>query len=314
MAVAGSTMSGIAASITRSLSDHGIEATRVNQFRFLGAFVMLTVGLRVFRPQLMRVPRSVRPLLLVAGLIVAFGSGLAYIVSLTLLPIATAQALIYTSPIMMLAVACVTARARASTQAMATVAVAVAGCWLVVGASASGSIKPLGVLCALAAAVAFVSYMTIISRLPAELSPLTVMFALFTIAATALLFVPDPLWTFDFGQPTAAQWLGLFAVTILVTLVPYILYAAVAQILPGPVIGVLATIEPVVAVIVAWLALDQSLSAVQITGIALVLLAAGAAQLPGFAPAPERRRVVAAAAGSPPPEPAVAGSSTPTGG
>lgn len=49
MAAVGATCGG--------LSDDGVDATRVNQFRFIGAFLVLALVLRIAAPALMRVPR-----------------------------------------------------------------------------------------------------------------------------------------------------------------------------------------------------------------------------------------------------------------
>ncbi|MBJ7330133.1 MAG: EamA family transporter [Solirubrobacteraceae bacterium] len=297
MAAIGATCGGVSASITRALSDNGMDATRVNQFRFVGAFILLALALRIFAPHLLHVPRVVRPHLLVIGLLGSFGTGLAYIASITLLPIATAQALIYTSPIMLLGIAAVLARRWPSPIALLTVLVAVGGCWMVVNASAGGDLDPLGIAAALIAASSFAAYVTIIGRLPIELPAVTIIMAMFTVAVTTLVFIPYPLWTFDFAGTTAMEWLGLFGVVMLATLVPYLLFAGATLRLPGPVVGVIATIEPVVAVIVAWITLGQSLSVTQIAGVAIVLCAATAAQLPVFT------RSVTPAAVAPRPEP-----------
>ena len=299
MAAIGATCGGLSASITRALSDDGVDATRVNQFRFIGAFLVLALALRIAAPALMRIPRVAWRPLLAAGLLGSFGTGLAYIVSLTLLPIATAQALIYTSPIILLGLSSVLARRWPTPVALVTVVVAVGGCWLVVNAGASGSIDPLGVAAALIAACSFAGYVTIIGRLPVALPALTIVIAMFGVATVTLAIVPDPVWTFPFAETTGEQWLGLLGVMVLATLVPYLLFAGATLRLPGPVVGVLATIEPVVAVITAWITLGQSLGAMQIVGVVVVLTAATAAQLPGFAgpPAPVRRDGVTATTG-----------------
>lgn len=311
MAMIGASCGGLSASITRALFDDGIDATRVNQFRFVGAFLMLTVALRLFRPALMRVPRGAWKALLIAGILGSFGTGLAYIAALTLLPIATAQALIYTSPIILLVTAAVLARRWPTPVAAVTVLVAVAGCWLVVNASASGSIDPVGVACALIAASSFAAYITIIGRLPVPVPAVTIVFAMFGIATATLLFVPYPIWTFSFAETTGPQWLGLLGVMLLATLIPYTLFAFATLRLPGPVVGVLATVEPVVAVITAWVTLGQSLGATQIAGIVLVLCAATAAQLPGFTGAQAELPTAPPVPGA---EVATAGSTTRPGG
>ncbi len=297
MAIVGAMCGGISASITRALSDDGVQAERVNQFRFIGAFIVLALFLAATRPALLRIPRRAWKPLFVAGLLGSFGTGLAYILALTLLPIATAQALIYTSPIMLLGVSSIIGRQWPPPVAAATVAVAVGGCWLVVNASAGGSIDLLGVAMALTTAASFTAYVTIIGRLPVEVPTVSIVVTMFGVATATLAFVPYPIWTFPFAETTGAQWLGLIGVMLLATLFPYLLFAGATLRVPGPVVGVCATVEPVVAVIGAWVTLGQALTPTQIAGIVLVLCAATAAQLPGFT----------GARAAPPREPATGG-------
>jgi inner membrane transporter RhtA len=273
---------GINASITHALADADVAPIRINQFRFVVAFLVLAGTLGAVRPSVFRVARSALPKLLVAGLLTAFGTGLAYIVAISRLQIGTALALVYTSPLMLLAIHALRTRRRPPTAAIVAGLIVVTGCWLVVQATSAHRIDPLGVACALIAAASFAGYVTLVGSLPVALAAPTIVVVMFGIAAVTLSLWP-PLWTFPVGQLTATTWLGLVGVMIFATLVPYLTVAGATLRLPGPLVGILMTLEPVAATSIAWVTLGQALSPWQLVGIGMVLAAALLAQARGFA-------------------------------
>jgi drug/metabolite transporter (DMT)-like permease len=272
---------GVNASITHALAAARIDPVRINQFRFIVAFVIYATLIALLRPELLAVPRPARSRLCVAGLFVAFGTGLAYIVAISRLQVGTALALVYTSPLLLLGWASVSARRIPSSRAIAAVLLAVLGCWLVVQAADSTQIDALGVAAALFSAAAFATYVTLMRSLPVAVPALTIVFVVFAVAAVALSLWP-PLWTFPVGALTAWRWLGLFGVMLFATLLPYALVAGATLRLPGPVVGVGMTLEPVFAVCIAWATLGEALAPGQILGIVMVLGGAAMAQVPGL--------------------------------
>jgi drug/metabolite transporter (DMT)-like permease len=273
---------GINASITHALADADVAPVRINQFRFVVAFLVLGSVLLAVRPQVFRVARAAVPRLLAAGMLVAFGTGLAYIVAISRLQIGAALALVYTSPLILLAIASVRSRRAPRPAAIVAGLVVVAGCTLVVQATRADELDPLGVAAALVAAAAFAGYVTLVGNLPVAHSEATIVVVMFGIAAVTLSLWP-PLWTFPVDQLTATTWLGLVGVMVFATLVPYLTVAGATLRLPGPLVGILMTLEPVLATTIAWITLGQALSAWQVLGICMVLAAAVLAQARGFA-------------------------------
>ena len=125
--------------------------------------------------------------------------------------------------------------------------------------------------------------MTLVSDLPVAHSEATIVVVMFGIAAITLSLWP-PLWTFPVGRLTTTTWLGLVGVMVFATLVPYLTVAGATLRLPAPLVGILMTLEPVMATTIAWITLGQALSAWQVVGICMVLAAAVLAQARGFAP------------------------------
>ena len=138
------------------------------------------------------------------------------------------------------------------------------------------SLDLLGVGAGLAAAVTFGAYLLTGEHLTRRLSPVTLLTYGFLVAAVFWL-VAQPLWEFPTDLSPKA-WIELLWVGVGGTMVPFLAtMAALKRASAGPV-GVVASIEPVVAAVAAWLILSQSLVAVQIAGGLLVVAAVAVVQ------------------------------------
>ena len=131
------------------------------------------------------------------------------------------------------------------------------------------SLDLLGVGAGLAAAVTFGAYLLTGEHLTRRLSPVTLLTYGFLVAAVFWL-VAQPLWEFPTDLSPKA-WIELLWVGVGGTMVPFLATMAGT-------VGVVASIEPVVAAVAAWLILSQSLVAVQIAGGLLVVAAVAVVQ------------------------------------
>jgi len=83
-----------------------------------------------------------------------------------------------------------------------------------------------------------------------------------------------PPWTFPFAIFDDAEHILLgLGVGVLGTLVPFVLIVSALRHISAARAGVVATLEPVVASVVAWPVHDQVLAAPQIAGILVVVAA-----------------------------------------
>jgi threonine/homoserine efflux transporter RhtA len=62
-------------------------------------------------------------------------------------------------------------------------------------------------------------------------------------------------------------------VVIVGTLLPFLLSVTALRHLPAPRVAVVATLEPVLATLIAWAVHDEALAAVQLGGVAIVVAA-----------------------------------------
>ena len=90
--------------------------------------------------------------------------------------------------------------------------------------------------------------------------------------ATLTWLVVQPLWSFPWGEFSDADSIlrGAFLI-VLGTAVPFACIVAALQHVPAARVAIVATLEPVLAAVFAFVILDEGLAAVQILGGGLVI-------------------------------------------
>ena len=121
--------------------------------------------------------------------------------------------------------------------------------------------------------ITFAIYMVGSERAGQRLEPVTTLFWVFGFA-TVFWALAIPWWSFPWEGLGSARNL-LFAAALIVagTLVPFICIVASLRHIPAPRAAVVATLEPALAAVFAWIVLGEALAAVQIAGGAVVLTA-----------------------------------------
>ena len=145
---------------------------------------------------------------------------------------------------------------------------AVVGIGLITGAFTADYADALGVAAGLGAAVLYAALTIVGEKLGKTLHPLT--YSSYSLTVAALIWVA--VLPVEVPQLSIAGWLGVGWVSIMAMGVGFLLLmSALRHISPGP-MGVAATSEPIVGTLTAWLALSQTLSPVELTGVALTAL------------------------------------------
>jgi drug/metabolite transporter (DMT)-like permease len=144
-----------------------------------------------------------------------------------------------------------------------------------------GSLDLLGVVAGLASAVTFGAYLLVGEHLTKRLSPVTLLTYGFLVAA-AFWAIAQPLWDFPTDLSTRT-WVELVWVGVGGTMIPFLATIAALKRASAGMVGVVASIEPLVAAVSAWLFLSQSLVAVQIVGGLFVVAAVMVVQRWGVA-------------------------------
>jgi drug/metabolite transporter (DMT)-like permease len=136
--------------------------------------------------------------------------------------------------------------------------------------------KPIHWVVGFGAAFAFAFYVVFSKRGLRSYAPETILFYTFLIAGLFWAVVTPP-WRIVAAGYGPDLWLLFIALGVFSTLVPFILFNSGLKRLPATQAGIVATLEPVVAVISAAVFLGESLRALQWLGALFVLVAAALA-------------------------------------
>ena len=228
------------------------------------------------------------------GLAVGVGLGAAvyaaqtgsFFLALTRLDAGLAVLLVYVAPVLVAIGAVLFGRERLRRAQVAAVGVAVAGTGLVAAGGGLGKVDGLGMSFAFACAEAFTAYMLLSHAVVERVNPLTLSASVCTgcaLSFTTVAAIRGNLPT----HTTGTAWLliaglALFSTVIAITA----LAAGTARVGPSTA-TVLATFEPLVATVLAVTILDETLTAWQMTGGALVVASVLIVSVDGPAAMPE---------------------------
>ena len=231
----------------------------------------------VLRPWKMLPTRAGLPWLVAYGVTVAVMNMLFY-AALQRIPLGICVALEFTGPLF---VATLGSRRLLD---LVWVALAVAGIVLLSPfADVSQGLDPLGVLLALAAGGCWGLYIICAQRAGAGLGART---AAYGMAIAALLALP---FGFSAAQPHLTDphvMAGAVVVGLFSSALPFWLEMMVLARMPAKVYGMLVCLEPAGAALTGFLFLHESLSTVQLAGVAAVIAAAFGTAVTARAPAP----------------------------
>ena len=273
LAAAAATMWALNGSLARFLLDDGVSALALAQMRSFVSLVLLVVGLVILRPAALRIDRRDVPAFAFLGIAGLAAVHLAYFLAIDRLQIGAALTVQYLGPLLILVWLRVVHGRHLRPSLWAAAALAVAGCFLVVRAYDAGALDPLGLAAAAGSAVSFAIYLVTSERATRRHPPLTVL-AWGLGFASLFWIVIQPPWTFPYADFSTPSHLALgVGVAVIGTLIPFIFMVTALRHIPAPRAGVVATLEPVLAALIAWVVHDEALAAVQIAG-GLVVVAA----------------------------------------
>ena len=181
--------------------------------------------------------------------------------------------LLYTFPSIVAVGAVALGRERVDARRIAALGLASGGLVLVVASARTGALDPLGTALALGAAVVYSGYILISQGIAGRLSP-TLLSALVCSGAAASLTVGSALLgQLRLGELSASGWLWLACIAVVSTVTAISLFFAGLRRAGPTTASILATVEPLVTVVLAFLIFGETLGAAQLAGGALVLTA-----------------------------------------
>ena len=263
---------GGTATLARSVfRDHGVPPLTVVELRLAIAAALLLAWLALRNRRALLVDRRDVPYFVVLGLFGVAAVQGSYYFSIARLGVGLAILLQYVAP--SLIVLWELARGKRPSPATAlSVVLALTGTALLVNGVDTRTLHAsvLDWAVGFSSAVIFAFYVLYSKRGLARYAPETVLFYTFAVAAVFWACVTPPWRVIAAGYPAGVWWrfllLGVFS-----TLVPFRCFYAGLRRLPATEAGVLATAEPVVAIIAAALFLGETLRPIQMLGAVLVI-------------------------------------------
>ena len=263
---AAATLFGINGSVAKVALSSGLSSLRLTEARCAGACIGLLLIVLIRSPRALRVDRRSLLRLAVFGVV-----GVALLIQ-------------YLGPLLVAIWARTFGRERVRARIWAALALSLAGLSLMVELWSGVSLDGLGIAYALISAVIFAAYLLLAEREVAHRDAISLM-AWGFVFATAFWTIVQPWWSFPAHRVAQtvslegrlASWhLPLWAlvlwVIVLGSIVPFTLFVGALRHLSATRVGIAAMLEPVVATIVAWAWLEESLSASQLAGAGVVLV------------------------------------------
>lgn len=256
------------------LRDGGTDRVTMVTLR-LGIAAVIVLGYALLRqPQSLRVPRHARLSILGTG-VISFGVfylALIYAFQWSSVPVATV--LLYTAPAWVALGEHLFLGYRLTRAGTIALGGALLGAVLVADVlRGTGGLTPQGIALGLLAAVTYGSLSLFGKRALESVPPLTV--TVYGTVIGTLCVIPVKLLVSGTALPAPAllAQIALWPAFGL-TVAPVALYTWGLRSLRPSTASILATLEPVVAIVLAWLILDQRLHGAQVAGAAIVITAA----------------------------------------
>ena len=280
--IAAAMLWGTYGSFLTAITARGMNANVVNFLRFASTSLPILAYLLIKDRAALRVKRKDLWLFAANGLASILFFTACYAAAIRETKIATAAALLYTAPAIVLLLSALLFSEKLTPRKIVCVLLSVLGCALVSGLGSGGAALNLrGLLLGLGAGLGYALY-SIFSRQIQQkgYSTYTNVCWTFLIAAAAYLAIA-------LGDGTAAQIVGLPGAALLSVvcglftgLLAYLLYTAGLRELEPSRAAQLATIEPVFAALLGAVLFSQRLSLPELLGVALVVAAVVGMNLP----------------------------------
>ncbi len=266
---------GTSATLARFMfRDRHVPPFTAVELRLAISILLLGPWLLWRRPASLRIRRADWGYVLVLGLFGVTAIQCSYYYSVAVLGVGLAILIQYLAPTLIVLYDALRG-VRVGAPTVAALAGALAGTALLVGhvSPVAAGARPIQWAISFSSAFFFAFYVVFSKRALERYAPLTVLLYTFSIAFTVLAFVTPP-WKILAAGYDRDTWLLFLLLGVFSALVPFALFYTGLRHLAPAQAGILATLEPVVAVASSALLLGEGLTGLQWLGAALVLVAA----------------------------------------
>jgi drug/metabolite transporter (DMT)-like permease len=284
MAASAAALWAVNGTVSKVILASGTSSLRLSEVRMTGAVVGFVIYLLAIAPERLKLRRRELPFLVVWGV-----GGLAfvqwfYFLAIHRLAIGIALLIEYIAPLIVALWARYVFHERVRRHIWLALALALVGLALIVDVRDGGTVSTTGVAFALGSAAAYTFYLLLAEHGVGDRDAVSLLAWGFAFGALFWCFVA-PWWAFPAGRVGAdvsllgrlsdyhlPVWALMAFLIVIGTILPFFLLVSALRHLPATRVGIIAMLEPVVATIVAWAWLNESLGALQLVGAAIVLV------------------------------------------
>jgi len=280
--VAAAGLFAVNGTVSKLALEAGIPATLLTAPRCTGAAAVLLGVLAVVAPQRLHLHRREVPLVAVLGVVGIALTQFLFYVAIGRLPVGIALVFEMTAPVFIALYVWLVRGEHVRSRLWLALALSLSGLVLVAQVwEGGGSLDPLGVAAGLAAALCLATYYLLGERGTADRDPVTL--TAWSFGAAAVFWAVAAPWRdldpgslgrtvpLSLGALELPVWVLVGWIVVLGAVAPFWLSVAALRHLPPTAAGIVATAEPVLASVVAWLWLEQVLTGWQIAGGLVVL-------------------------------------------
>ncbi|NQW72552.1 MAG: EamA family transporter, partial [Actinobacteria bacterium] len=279
------TLFALNGTVSKAILTSGIDSARLSQLRVTAAFLILLAFVAVSRPATLRIRRTEIPILLAYGILGVAMTQWLYFVAIERLPVGVALLIEFTAPIMVALWFRFGMRQPTRKLVWAALVLALVGLAMVAQVWQGFNLNALGVIAGFGAAAALATYYVLGDRQVHQPEPRdAVSLTMWGFGAASLFWaIFQPWWSFPWGALSGSGyplgsagipvplWVLCTSMVVLGTVVPFWLVVAALHHIRASQASVVGMTEPLLAIFIAWFALGESLTAVQIAGAAVVL-------------------------------------------
>ncbi|MBA2643265.1 MAG: EamA family transporter [Actinobacteria bacterium] len=283
MVMVAATLFAVNGTVSKVVLGSGLSSLELTQIRSTGAAVGFIAFLLIFARSRLRVGRRELLFLVVFGITgIGFVQWL-YFIAIDHLPVGIALLIQFLGPLFVALFARFVYREDIRRRIWVALVLSIVGLGVVVEFWSGLAFSTLGITAALGAAFALAAYILMAERERKHRDPVSLSFYGFLFAALFWAVV-NPLWRFpwdvlgdtvslqgNLDQHTAPVWLLVGFIVVIGTMITFTLLTGALRHIPATRASIVATLEPVIATVVAWAWLGQSFGTAQLLGGAVVL-------------------------------------------
>ena len=272
--------------VVKSILLSGISATTLSETRAMGAFAVLFIVVAITRPGALRIQRDEWKLLLAYGVIGVAMTQFLYFVAIERMPIGIALIIEFTAPIWVVLWVRFGRREAVKGTVWVGLLLAIMGLALIAQVWQGFTLDGLGVAAAFGAAIALALFYILGEHQQRGDSPRDALsLTMWGMGGAALFWVLVPPWSLSawgayagMSEPLAGvgPQLPLWSLTtwmvVMGTVVPFALAMKSLNYLSAAQASIIGMTEPLIASIIAWIALAEVFTPVQIAGGVVVLV------------------------------------------